>query len=94
MTYRLLSGFDFWDVDMHEWKEQGSLTGFLKKFSFEEKGHFGPKNCHPHNSGSVGRILNNAKDQYVNEGNDNGLYLKAICSGLMDLGGPENGTSS
>ena len=41
---RLISDFDFWHVDRHEWKKQGSLTSFLKKFSFGEMGHFGPKN--------------------------------------------------
>ena len=44
-TNRLISDFDFWHVDRHEWKKQGSLTGFLKKFSFGEMGYFGPKNC-------------------------------------------------
>ena len=28
---RVISEFNFWDVDRHEWKKQGSLTGFLKK---------------------------------------------------------------
>ena len=42
-TCRLKSGFDFWHVDRHEWKKQGSLTVFLKKFSFGEMGHLGPK---------------------------------------------------
>ena len=44
-TNRLISDFDFWHVDRHEWKELGSLTGFLKKFSFEQMGHCMPKNC-------------------------------------------------
>ena len=30
-TNRLISDIDFWHVDRHEWKTQGSLTGFLKK---------------------------------------------------------------
>ena len=30
-TIRLISDFDFWHVDRHEWMKQGSLTGFLKK---------------------------------------------------------------
>ena len=30
-TNRLISDFDFWYVDRHEWKKQGSLIGFLKK---------------------------------------------------------------
>ena len=34
---RLISDFDFWHVvDMREWKKQGTLTGFLKKFSYGE----------------------------------------------------------
>ena len=44
-TIRLISDFDFWHVHRHEWKKQGSLTGFLEKSSFGEMGHFGPKNC-------------------------------------------------
>ena len=44
-TNRLVSHFDFWHVGRDEWKKQGSLTGFLKKFSFVEMGHFGSKNC-------------------------------------------------
>ena len=55
-TNRLISHFDFWHVDRHEWKEQGSLTGFLKKFSFGQMGHFGSKIVHPHNPVSAGRI--------------------------------------
>ena len=42
---RLISDFDFSHIDRHESKEQGSLTGFLKKFSYGQNGHFGPKNC-------------------------------------------------
>ena len=56
--------------------------------------HFGPKNCHPHKSGSTGRILHNERDHYVNESNNNGFYLKTICSGQMYLSGHENGSSS
>ena len=41
-TNRLISDFDFWHVDRHEWKKQGSLTGFQKKFSFGEMGYFWP----------------------------------------------------
>ena len=44
-TNRLISHFNFWHVDKHEWKEQGSLVGFLKTFSFGQMAHFGPKNC-------------------------------------------------
>ena len=33
-TNRLISDSDFWQVDRHEWKKQGSLTGFLKKILF------------------------------------------------------------
>ena len=41
---RLISDFDFWHLDRHELKEQGFLTGLLKKFSFGQMGHFGSKN--------------------------------------------------
>ena len=39
-TNKLISDFDFWHVDRHEWKKQGSLAGFLMP--------------HPDNSGSTG----------------------------------------
>ena len=42
---RLISDFDFWHVDKHEWKEQGLVTGFPKQFSFWQMGyHFGLRN--------------------------------------------------
>ena len=47
-TIRLIFDFDFLHVD-----------SFVKKFSFGEMGHFGPKNCDPHNSGSAGKIFKN-----------------------------------
>ena len=37
---RLISDFDFWHVDRHEWKKQGSLTGFLKKILIWGNGVF------------------------------------------------------
>ena len=43
-TNKLISDFDFWHVDRHEWKEQCSLTGFLKKISFGQMYHFRPEN--------------------------------------------------
>ena len=55
--YRLISDFCFWLVDRHVWKEQDLLTCFLKKFSFGQMGHFGPKNVASHNSGSAERIF-------------------------------------
>ena len=30
-TNRLIFHFDFWNIDRHEWKEQDSLRGILKK---------------------------------------------------------------
>ena len=56
-TNRLISDFDFWHVDRHEWKKQGWLTGFLKKVSFGKMAILDPKFAHPHNSGSAGRIF-------------------------------------
>ena len=41
---RLISDIEFWYVDRHEWKKQGLLTGFLKKFSFGQMAYFEPKN--------------------------------------------------
>ena len=41
---KLVSDFDLWYVDKYDWKEQGLLTGFLKKISFGQMGHFTPKN--------------------------------------------------
>ena len=54
-TNRLISDFDFWHVDRHEWKEQSLLTGFLRKLSFGKMGHFGSKN--PLKCGSAVRIV-------------------------------------
>ena len=60
-TNTLISDFYFWHVNRHEWKKQGSLTVFLKKFLFGKWTILGPKIVHPHNSGSAGRILHNEK---------------------------------
>ena len=53
----MVSEFDFWNVGKHEWKEQGLLTGFLKKLSFEQMDHFEPKNGTLSNSGSAPNIF-------------------------------------
>ena len=48
----------FWDVDRHEWKNQGSLTCFMKKKKSQGKwAILGPKIVHPHNSGFARRIF-------------------------------------
>ena len=39
-TNRVISDFDFWHVDRHEWKKQGTLTDFLKKILNWENGPF------------------------------------------------------
>ena len=39
-TNRLIFDFDFWHVDSHEWKKQGSLIGFLKKILIWGNGPF------------------------------------------------------
>ena len=39
-TDTLISDFDFLHVERHEWKKQGSLTGFLKKVIIWENGPF------------------------------------------------------
>ena len=44
-TNTLIPHFDFWHVDRHERKEQRSLRGFVKKFSFGQMSRFMPKNC-------------------------------------------------
>ena len=44
-TNKLICDFDFWQVARHKRKEQDSLTGFPKKLSIGQMGHFGPKNC-------------------------------------------------
>ena len=57
-TNRWISDFDFWHIDRHEWKKQGSLTSFLKKNSHLRKwAILGSKIAHPHNSGSAGRTF-------------------------------------
>ena len=38
-----MSDFGFLDVDRHKWKEQVSLTGFLKKLSFGQMANLGQK---------------------------------------------------
>ena len=55
---RSSSDFDIWHVDRHEWKEQGLLTGFLKKILIvANKPFMAQKMVHPHNSGSAVRIF-------------------------------------
>ena len=44
-TNRLISHFDFWNIDRHEWKEQDSLRGILKKFWFGQMSHFMRGSC-------------------------------------------------
>ena len=57
-TNRLISDFDFWHVDRHERKKQGSLTGSVKKYShLQKQAILGPKIVLPHNSGSAERIF-------------------------------------
>ena len=54
----LISDFDFWHIDKHEWKEQGFLTGFLQKNSHLGKwAILGPKMVHHNNSGSALRMI-------------------------------------
>ena len=64
-TNRLISDFDFWHVDRHEWKKQGSIISFLKKFSFGKWVVLDPKIAHLHNSGirwkNIFRILRNGR---------------------------------
>ena len=43
---RLISDFDFWHVDRNDWKEQGLITGFLKKVLIWANGRFGAQNEH------------------------------------------------
>ena len=45
-TNRLISDFDFWHVDRHERKKQGSLTGFLKKILIWGNGSFCTRKLH------------------------------------------------
>ena len=57
---RSSSDFDIWHVDRHEWKEQGLLTGFLKKILIvANKPFMAQKMVHPHNSGPAVRIFLN-----------------------------------
>ena len=53
---RSSSDFEIWHVDRHEWKEQGLLTGFLKKNYVVANTPFSAQEmAHPHNSGSPAR---------------------------------------
>ena len=57
---RWISDFDFWHVDRHEWKKQGSWQVFWKKnYHLGKWAILGPKIVHPHNSGSAVRIFLN-----------------------------------
>ena len=50
LTNRLISDFDFWNVDRHEQQEVGISTGFLKNFRLGKWAHFVSEIAHPHNS--------------------------------------------
>ena len=53
---RSSSDFEIWHVDRHEWKEQGLLTGFLKKnYVVANTPFMAQEMAHPHNSGSPAR---------------------------------------
>ena len=56
-TNRLKSDFDFWHVDRHEWKKQGSVKSFLKNSHLGKWVILGPKFAHRNNSRSAGRIF-------------------------------------
>ena len=53
---RSSSDFEIWHVDRHEWKEQGLLTGFLKKnYVVANTPFMAQEMAHPHNAGSPAR---------------------------------------
>ena len=53
---RSSSDFEIWHVDRHEWKEQGLLTGFLKKnYVVANTPFMAQEMAHLHNSGSPAR---------------------------------------
>ena len=56
-TNRLISHFDFWHVDRHEWKEQGYKQVFWRNSHLGKWAILCPKIAHPHNSGSTGRTF-------------------------------------
>ena len=51
------SDLDFWHTGMHERKEQGLLTGFLKNSHLGKWAILGSKMVHPYNCGSTVRIF-------------------------------------
>ena len=58
VTNRLVSEFDFWHADRHEWKKQGLWTAFLKKILFWGNRPFWVQKLHIlYNSGSAARIF-------------------------------------
>ena len=72
---RLISDFDFWHVDRHEWKEQQVLlTCFLEKLSGSALTNFL-------------KILLNEKGQKIDESNINGFYLKNFLQGKWTISG-------
>ena len=53
---RSSSDFEIWHVDRHEWKEQGLVTGFLKKnYVVANTPFMAQEMAHPHHSGSPAR---------------------------------------
>ena len=98
LVNRLISDFDFWHINTHEWKEQGLLTGLLKK----KKSHLGkwailcPKMAHPHNTESTVRFFKNfCTMEWANSLiNDNNLFQEMFCLGQMVHFQPQSGASS
>ena len=95
---RSSSDFDIWHVDRHEWKEQGLLTGFLKKILVvANKPYMAQKMVHPHNAGSAARIFlkfftikgasRYVKIMFI-------IFPKKSCLGQRDHFGFKNGVSS
>ena len=78
-TNRLISDFDFWHVDWHEWKKQGSLTRFLKKILIWANGPFWAQKL---------RILITLDllEEFFQK-----IFFRL---GQMDFFGPKNGASS
>ena len=96
---RSSSELDIWHEGRHEWKEQGLLTGFLKKILIVANEPFmAQKMVHPHNSGSAVRIF--LKFSTIKGAS---RYMKIMfiifsqkkgCLGKMDCFGSKNGVSS
>ena len=95
-TNRLISHFDFWHVDRHEWKEQGSLTYFMKKIIILANGPFYAQKLHILITLDLleGSFWNFAQWKGLVRWKRYSLIFQKNCFEQIDHFGPKNGASS